>query len=63
MSFIINEMQIKTTMIRISIIKMSTNKKRCTECGELLHCSCVELLLGTESGTATVENSKEVLKN
>ena len=56
-------MQIKTTMIRISIIKMSTNKKRCTECGELLHCSCVELLLGTESGTATVENSKEVLKN
>ena len=31
-----------TTMIRTSVIKISTDK-RCTECGELLHCGCAVL--------------------
>lgn len=30
-----------TTMMRISVIKMSTDKKRCAEGGGLWHCCCV----------------------
>ena len=51
-------MQIKTTMryhltlVRMAIVKKSTNNKCCRE--------CTKKLVGTKVGTATMENSMEV---
>ena len=56
-------MQIKTTMkyyltlLRMAIIKKTTNNKCQQGCGEKEHCTP---LVGMEIGAATMENSTEV---
>ena len=63
-SLIIREMQVKTTMryyltlVRMTIIKMSTNNKCWRECRE--KGNSLTLLVGMQTGTATMDNCVEI---
>ena len=62
-SFIIREIQIKTTMkyhlmlVRMPVINKSTNNKFWRGCGKK---GTLLQLVGRQTGTATVENSMEI---
>ena len=57
-SLIIREMRIKTTPVRMAVIQKSTSNKCWKGCGK--KGNPLTLLVGMQSGTATMENSVEI---